>query len=247
MENLRTLALAGRFMTWPSPKSVPNLRSLSIGPCTEEAAPGRVPPFAPDCLCLIRVLKFRALEELSVHLAGGVGGGGAAAAWGLGALGVLGGAGGGRELGLDLSRPLLALNRGLHGARRRAPRLRVLRLAVSGALAHATPAFGAAITSLLRTAKNILVEYDRDLFCPASKESKALAACTRLRRASLTLAEPAAAVAANPEWLAALAPLAKMAAEPAPAPGALVLARRPGDESDWGAIRALLGDRWRLE
>eukprot|EP00741_Cyanophora_paradoxa_P014800 tig00020824_g14277.t1 len=129
------------------------------------------------------------------------------------------------------------------------PSLRSLLLTFSfpGALPFRDAAFQVALTAVLRAAKDTLEEYDRDMVHPSVQESEALAACTRLRRASLTLAEPAAAAAASAERLAALAPLASMAARPAPAPGDLVLARGPGDESDWGAIRPLLGDRWRLE
>eukprot|EP00741_Cyanophora_paradoxa_P001247 tig00000473_g1204.t1 len=101
-----------------------------------------------------------------------------------------------------------------------------------------------AVAALLRAARDTLEEYDRDHLYPSMEESGALAACTRLRRASLTLAEPAELVAAGN--LHALAPLASVAARPAPARGDLVLARGLLDTSDWGAVGPLLGARWLL-
>eukprot|EP00741_Cyanophora_paradoxa_P001255 tig00000473_g1212.t1 len=137
----------------------------------------------------------------------------------------------------------------LAGALPAVPALRSLFLSVSTSShrPESNQAAGrTAVAVLLRAARDTLEEYDRDHLYPSEEESGALAACTRLRRASLTLAEPAEAVAAGN--LAALAPLASVAARPAPARGDLELVRRSGDASDWGDrdLQPLLGARWLL-
>eukprot|EP00741_Cyanophora_paradoxa_P020515 tig00000227_g19802.t1 len=223
IDTLRSLTLAGGLKGWMDFASATQLRSLNlaIGPVE----------LSPECLAALP--HFTALERLSIDI----------------------------HAGLSQDREHLASSPGglaaaltaLAAALPSVPSLRSL-LFVSPPSSHSVPLRGFAgwrladaHASVLRAAKNTLEEYVREEMYPALEECTALAACTRLRRASLILAEPVGVVAASRRKLAALAPLASMAARPGPAPGDLVLARREGDESDWGAIRPLLGGRWRLE
>eukprot|EP00741_Cyanophora_paradoxa_P011132 tig00020553_g10753.t1 len=217
IKSLQNLTLLGKFSDWAALAMAPNLRSLSLG------TPERSCELPAGCLAVLPALP--ALERLSVHLIG------------------------------YSSGAIAASLRALAAVLASAPFLRSLVVSVcDGLRANALdPAYAPdralapAAAAFLHAARDTLEEYDREAVYPTTDESSALAACTRLRRASLTLAVPASAVAASAEGLAALAPLASMAARPAPAPGDLVLARGPRDASDWGATRALLGGRWRLE
>eukprot|EP00741_Cyanophora_paradoxa_P003675 tig00000093_g3572.t1 len=215
IESLRHLTLRGNFTGWPNLASAKQLRSLSLRLPRDNYVYHTDYALPREALGALRSLT--SLERLSVHVAG------------------------------DLAETLAGTLSRLAAVLPALPALRSLRLDVTvaeplgPALAAASAAAAAA---LIRAAKGTLEEYHRDEVEPALAECAALAACTRLRRASLTLAGAAAAAASGA--LAALAPLAAMAARPAPAPGDLVLARQIHDRSDWGAIRPLLGPRWAL-
>eukprot|EP00741_Cyanophora_paradoxa_P004902 tig00000849_g4757.t1 len=215
IDSLRTLTLLGSSYDWPSLASVGKLHSLSIGPRRDIPNLVFIPP--PGCLTLIP--RLTSLERLSIQFSGSV--------------------------PAHLAPALAALAEALPSA----PSLRALSLTISKPVPHAVicrdPALSAAAAALVRAAKESLEEYIRDQLYPTREETAALAACMRLRRASLILAETAETVAA--EGLAALEPLATMAARPAPAPGDLVLVRCVGDLSEWGSVRPLLASRWRLE
>eukprot|EP00741_Cyanophora_paradoxa_P014817 tig00020825_g14293.t1 len=196
------------------------LRSLSLGPTS--GANDRPSKYDPPPEHLSRLPSFAALESLSLRLSS------------------------------PFPHHLTAAADALAQALPSMPSLRSLRLGISSSAPNVDTFLSVAvsITFLLHVAKDILEEYDQDglPMYPSVRQGEALAACARLRRAALTLAEPARLWASDfSDALAALGPLADMAADPAPAPGDLVLARREGDESDWGALRQLLGDRWRLE
>eukprot|EP00741_Cyanophora_paradoxa_P014810 tig00020825_g14287.t1 len=220
--SLRALSLYGswrRAPDWSSLFDTTALRSLTIGPPASKL-PREIFEPAPDCFALVPHLA--ALERLSVHFS--------------------------THPPPALAHSLATLASALPFA----PSLRSLLVHVSftyyaSSAPRLDPALGASAAALLRAAKDTLEEYDRDMVYPSVQESEALAACTRLRRASLTLAEPAWTVAESAAGLAALAPLASMAARPAPAQEDLVLLRDGGDFSNWGPVRARLGGRWRLE
>eukprot|EP00741_Cyanophora_paradoxa_P021710 tig00000241_g20955.t1 len=234
LEGLRALTLAGDFQDWENFVPPAKLRSLTLCPSGDHTGfvDGEyLPPAEVACL----LPRLAALERLSLHFRCDPPASGAPH--------------------LELADSLEAFAAALPSA----PALRSLSVAVSNASPYSRPppepqpAVSAAAAALLTAARDTLEEYDRELLYPSEEESAALAACTRLRRALLTLAVPAATAAA--EGLAALAPLASMAARPAPGPGSLVLLQSLGlgleglpvrGSLDWGPLRPLLAPRWRL-
>eukprot|EP00741_Cyanophora_paradoxa_P021711 tig00000241_g20956.t1 len=222
IENLQTLTLAGDFKNRKDLESLAKLRSLTLCPPRKDTG-FLERQYLPGCVAADLLPRLPALERLSLHFS-----------WDPR-----------RSEAARLAASLEALAAALPSA----PALRSLSVAVCCASPEELPQpelladLSPAAAALLNAARDTLEEYDRELLYPSVEESAALAACTRLRRALLTLAVPAATAAA--EGLAALAPLASMAARPAPGPGSLVLDQL--FESDWGALSALLEPLWRLE